>query len=131
MPSLVKTSNRRPRLALVDDDPGVRRSLQLMLSGRGLEVRAYGAGRDLLADPLAREADVLVADYKMPEANGLELLARLRAAGWAGPAILITGYPEPDLAARALQAGFMHVLAKPLVDGALANTIAGLLGSAK
>jgi FixJ family two-component response regulator len=120
-------ADRRPRLLLVDDDPGVRRALQLLLSGRGYEVRAYGAVRDLLADPLAPNAEVLVADYKMPDADGLNLILGLHERGWSGRALLITGFPEDGLAAKALSAGYERVLEKPLVDLALVKAVDGLL----
>ncbi|MBO9707417.1 MAG: response regulator [Caulobacter sp.] len=122
------SSPRRPRLLLVDDDAGARRSLQLLLSGRGLEVRAFGSGRDLLADPLACEAEVLVADYRMPDADGLELIVGLRKRGWSGRALLITGFPESGLHAKAASAGYERVLEKPLVDAALVRAVDGLLG---
>lgn len=118
----------RPRLLLVDDDPGARRALQLLLSGRGYEVRAYGAPRDLLADPLATSAVILVADYKMPDADGIQLISSLRARGWAGRALLITGFPEAGLAAKARSAGYAAVLEKPLVDAALVKAVDGLFG---
>lgn len=119
---------RKPRLILVDDDPGARRALQLLLSGRGLDVRSYGSGRDLLADPLAAEAEVLVADYKMPDTDGLALIEGLRTRGWSGRAVLITGFPEHDLRRRAQIAGYDRVLEKPLFDAALVKAVDGLLG---
>ncbi|HQR88626.1 MAG TPA: response regulator, partial [Caulobacter sp.] len=64
----------RARLLLVEDDPGVRRSLQLLLHGRGFEVRAYASGLALLADPTALDAVCLVSDYRMPEIDGLLIL---------------------------------------------------------
>lgn len=118
---------RKPRLLLVDDDPGARRALQLLLSGRGLEVRSYGSGRDLLADPLAADAEILVADYMMPDADGLELIRSLRTRGWSGRAVMITGFPEQGLERRAQLAGFDQVLDKPLVDAVLVKAVDGLL----
>jgi FixJ family two-component response regulator len=119
----------RPRLALVDDDPGARRALQLLLTGRGFEVRSYGASQDLLADPHHDRAQVLVADYRMPGADGLELIAALRAKGWHGRALLITGYPEPGLRQKAVAAGYETLLEKPLADGALVAAVEALLAA--
>lgn len=91
----------------------------MLLSGRGVEVRAYGCGRDLLSDPLTRDARALLSDYRMPDIDGLELIAALRASGWLGRAILITGFPHADLTARALEAGFEEVMEKPVSEPAL------------
>ena len=120
----------RPRVLVVEDDPGVRRSLQLLLRGRGFEVRAYASGLALLADPTALSAICLVADYLMPDVDGIKVLVALRDLGWSGEALLITAYPTPELADRALKAGFARVLEKPLIDAALVEIIAGLAGRA-
>jgi FixJ family two-component response regulator len=126
----ISTDPDRPRVLVVEDDPGVRRSLQLLLRGRGFEVRAYASGLALLADPTALSAICLVADYLMPDVDGIKVLVALRDLGWSGEALLITAYPTPELADRALKAGFARVLEKPLIDAALVEIIAGLAGRA-
>lgn len=113
----------RARLLLVEDDPGVRRSLQLLLRGRGFEVRAYASGLALLADPTALGAVCLVADYRMPEIDGLSILRRLRELGWQGQALLITAFPSALLVDQALAAGYSRVIEKPLVEVGLVEAI--------
>lgn len=114
---------RQARLLLVEDDPAVRRSLQLLLRGRGFEVRAYASALDLLADPTALSARGLIADFRMPEVDGFGVLEALRGRGWTGAALLITGFADERLAARALAAGFDRVFPKPLVDGAFLDAV--------
>jgi len=118
---------QRASVLLVEDDPGVRRSLQLLLRSRGFEVRAYGAGRAMLADSAAMDAALLVADFKLGDGDGIQILDALRQKGWVGPAVLVTGFPSEDLEARAAKAGFSRVLHKPLAEGALADTVERLL----
>lgn len=113
----------RARLLLVEDDPGVRRSLQLLLRGRGFEVRAYASGLALLADPTALGAVCLVADFRMPEIDGLLILRRLRELGWQGQALLITAFPSARLVDQALAAGYSRVIEKPLVEAALVDAV--------
>ena len=113
----------RARLLLVEDDSGVRRSLQLLLHGRGFEVRAYASGLALLADPTALGAVCLVADYRMPEIDGLLILKRLRDLGWRGQALLITAFPSARLIDQALAAGYVRVIEKPLVEAALVEAV--------
>ncbi|MDX3910948.1 MAG: response regulator [Sphingobium sp.] len=122
------SAQQQRRLLLVEDDPGVRRSLQLLLRARGFDVRAYAAGAALLADPLANQACCFVADYSMDELDGLEVLTRLKSRGWAGPAILITAFPTPALKNRAMAAGFSVVLEKPFREHVLADTVTRLTG---
>jgi FixJ family two-component response regulator len=107
-------AHEKSRILLVEDDPGVRRSLQLLLQANGFDVRAYASGAILLADETSLDAACLVADYRMSDCDGVETLQRLRARGWAGPAILITAFSSADLTVSAKQAGFYTVLEKPL-----------------
>ena len=124
--NIATPSPDRPRLLLVEDDAGVRRSLQLLLRARGFDVRAYSAGAALLADPLSDSAGCFVADYSMDDLDGLEVLSRLRSRGWTGPAVLITAFPTADLRARALASGFDEVLEKPFREHVLSDTVVRL-----
>lgn len=106
--------NNKPLLLLVDDDDAVRRSLHLLLQFRGYQVRSFSSAAPLVDDEAALDAVCMVADHRLPDGNGVELLQRLRDAGWSGRAVLITGYPSVDLSERAAHAGFSAVLEKPL-----------------
>jgi FixJ family two-component response regulator len=117
----------RPRILLSEDDPAVRRSIQLLLVSRGYDVRAYTSASALLSDPLVHSAAGLVADYRMPDVDGITMLQRLRAAGWPGAALLITGFSARDIAQRATDEGFNAVLEKPLQDQELLNNLAAAL----
>lgn len=104
----------RPSVLLVEDDDGVRRSTQLLLHGRGYQVRAHSAAAAARADPGAIVADYLVADYRLPDGDGVQLLRDLQARGWRGRAVLMTGYPSPALATEAAECGYAALLEKPL-----------------
>ena len=117
----------KTRILLVEDEPGVRRSLQLLLQANGFDVRAYATGTTLLADRNALDATCLVADYRMGDCDGIETLHRLREKGWSSPALLITAFPSADLATRADEAGFDAVLEKPLRQHVLVRTVERLV----
>ena len=127
MESLRQSEPGRGRVLLVEDDPAVRRSLQLLLTGHGYEVRAYPSGQGLDANPEALRTDCLVADLVIADANALSLLRDLRRAGWVGRAVLISGQLTDEWTARALGAGFDAVFAKPLRSAALAACLGKLM----
>lgn len=124
MPSVRSTQHDgRYTILVSDDDPGVRRGLQLLLRSRGYAVWGYTTGRALLADPRAKEADCVILDYRMPDIDGFAMLRHLREIGWSGRAIMISGFHDTLLASRAAEAGFDHVLAKPLIGRALLDAL--------
>jgi FixJ family two-component response regulator len=127
--TLAGRTKHRPRLLLVEDDAGVRRSLQLLFRGRGFDVQAYATGAALLADPLVADEGCFVADYRLDETDGIEVLAHLRARGWRGSAVLITAYPTAEIRERALRSGFDAVLEKPFREHVLGDTVARLTGA--
>lgn len=125
----------RPELArpvrsilLVEDDDALRRSVQLLLTGRGHQVRAYPGPGGLAHDPAALGCDCLIADLMMPATDAVALLGDLRSAGWGGPAILISGLLDEASRERALQVGYDVILAKPLNESLLARTLEQLPG---
>jgi FixJ family two-component response regulator len=113
----------RPILLLVEDDDGVRRGLQLLLSGQGFEVHAFASARTALADTALQSARYFVADYALADSNGVELITALRARGWPGKAVLITAFSSADLRAAALAAGYAAMLDKPFRDDDLLRAL--------
>jgi YesN/AraC family two-component response regulator len=59
----------------------------------------------------------------MPDIDGFAMLRHLREIGWSGRAIMISGFHDTLLASRAAEAGFDHVLAKPLIGRALLDAL--------
>lgn len=114
-----KLHEARGPVLLLEDDNAVRRSLQLLLEGRGFHVKAYASADALLADPLVAKADCVLIDYCLGSLDGIAVLHKLRTLDWAGPAILMTAFGSDELTARAKAAGFMEVLDKPFRDHAI------------
>ena len=119
----VQAQIERPRVLLVEDDSGVRRSIQLLLQTRGYDVRAFSSASLALADPAASDAACLVTDYRMDGMDGAELLRSLRAAGWSRPAILITAHRTDFVVAMEDETCFDAVLEKPLLDHRLITCV--------
>jgi FixJ family two-component response regulator len=117
----------RSLIAIVEDDPSVRRSLQLLFKGQGFEVRAYPSGEALTSSDAFSDAACLVSDYKLDALDGIALLSHLRAQGWQGPAVLITGFPSAQLSERAANSGYAAVFDKPLCERSLIETVLRLV----
>jgi two-component system, LuxR family, response regulator FixJ len=108
---------------VVDDDAGVLGSLRFLLETDGFTVRTFRSGAAVLNTVLSTGVDCFVVDYKMPDMNGIDLAIRLRGLNITAPVILITGYPDDNISARAAAAGVNHVLHKPLWDDSLVKRI--------
>lgn len=113
------------RVALVDDDAAVRSSLKLLLIGRGYDVDAFTGGQAVLDAHLGDDHICLIADFLMPDIDGINLLGSLRKQGWSRPALLITGHFDATLERRALAAGYSAIFEKPLRSERLINAVAG------
>ena len=114
---------RKSMIYVVDDDYDVRTSLRFLLETEGFEVRTFRSGVALLGSATRNRADCLVVDYKMAELDGLELALRLRRLEVSTPIILITGYPDENIAAKASLAGVRQVLLKPNLEGNLVDCV--------
>jgi two-component system response regulator AtoC len=116
-----------PRLLLVDDDQGFRRSTAELLTGEGYEVRTAAGGSEALRELQASRFDLLLLDLRMPGADGLAIVEALRVWGDGIPILMLTGYGTVDAAVRALQLGADDFLTKPVEPDLLSARIAGLL----
>jgi two-component system response regulator FixJ len=120
---------RKSMIYVVDDDYDVRTSLQFLLETEGFDVRTFRSGSALLGSATRNHADCLVVDYKMVELDGLELAARLRRLQVSTPIILITGYPDENISAKANSAGVRQVLLKPNLEDNLIDCVRKAIGT--
>jgi FixJ family two-component response regulator len=81
-------------VAVIDDDPGILRSLACLLESADYAVRLFASGTELLDSGCLPEIDCLISDIDMPAMDGFELRRRVHAVRPGLPIILITGYPE-------------------------------------
>ncbi len=125
------SSAHKPAVYVVDDDVGVLGSLRFLLETDGFEVRTFRSGTALLSATQPADVDCLVIDYKMPDMNGLDLVAQLRSNNVGAPVVLITGYPDDKIAERATTAGIERVLLKPLLGDSLAKHIKSAIEEAR
>jgi two-component system response regulator FixJ len=108
---------------IVDDDPAVRDSLRLLLQTEDIEARAHACARDFLAAVAPDETGCVITDVRMPEIDGFDLMARMKARRIGLPVIVITAHADVPLAVRAMKAGAIDLLEKPFDDEALLGAV--------
>jgi len=98
---------------VVDDEPGLRQSLGLLLSDAGYAVTAESDGRKALERALAEPFDLVLCDVRMPEMDGLTFLRSYRSRGGSALVIMMSAYGGEDAALAAMKEGAYDYLPKP------------------
>lgn len=114
-------------VAVVDDDASVRKAVARLLRASGFEVEVFASGSDFLKT-VNGVPDCLLLDVHMPQINGLDVQASLRARGKQVPIVFITAYDDAALRERALEQGAVAYLRKPLTEQMLLSAIATAVG---
>ena len=112
-----------PTIFIVDDEASVREAMRALLHEEGWLVKVYSSGEAFLEGYRPGRGGCLVVDAGMPCMSGLELLERLKIEGGEPPAIMITGHADIRLAVRAMKAGAMAFLEKPVQYDELVGNI--------
>ena len=101
------------RVLVVDDEPGLREMLGMLLSREGYEVATVASAEEALTRLEAAGADVILSDVNMPGMDGYELIRTLRTRGFDTPVILVTAYASVARAVEAMREGAFDYVAKP------------------
>ena len=112
---------------VVDDDISVRESLKALIGFSGWEARAFATAKDFLAAQPATGPSCLVLDLNLPDLSGLDLQRHMAADRADMPILFITGYGDVPTTVRAMKAGAIEFLTKPLVDDILLDAIRAAL----
>jgi FixJ family two-component response regulator len=117
-----------PLIAVVDDDPSVRRALERLVRSFGLRAATFHSGEGLLRALASTQTfGCAVMDVQMPGMNGLEVQRRLNLEGITLPLVFITAHEEEGVAERAMAAGAVGFLQKPFTDQSLIEQIRSAL----
>jgi len=108
-----------PKIAVVDDDAGIRRAMKDLLRSLGHEVEQFSSAEQFLEWVRANQASCIITDVRMPGIGGIELQARLHAQGRPIPMIFMTAFPDENEKARVLNAGAIGFLTKPIAQKSL------------
>jgi len=103
-----------PTVYIVDDDAEMRETLRSLVSSVNLPVETYASGQEFLETQSGGRAGCLVVDLRMPGLSGIDLQDALVSRGLTLPVIIISGYGDVPTAARAMRAGALDFLEKPV-----------------
>ncbi len=104
-------------IGIVDDDPGMLVAIERLLRGQGYVVRTFASAEEFLLGHREPHLDCAVLDLAMPGLGGLELQDQLRRNGALLPIVFLTGEGDIPASVRAIKAGAVNFLIKP-VDAA-------------
>lgn len=116
--------SRRLKVLLVDDEAIVGKRLKPALTKIGCDVEAFDAPKEALARLEQRDFDVVVADIRMREVDGIEILERVLARSPRTKVVLMTGYAMMATAREAMEKGAFDFIAKPFEPDDLREIVA-------
>jgi FixJ family two-component response regulator len=116
---------------LLDDEPEMVKALTRLLCARQFEVRGFTSVRAFLEACKPQDIACLVLDVAMPELDGLELQQRLAHKGMLIPIIFLTGHGDIPMSVRAIKAGAIDFLIKPVDATALIGAVRTALHTAQ
>ncbi len=111
------------RVAIIDDDKSIRTSLGRLLHSAGIECTSYPSAVEFLDSRELHEIDCVVADLRMPGLDGLSLQERLREIAPHQAMVFLTGHGDVPSSVRAMKAGAVDFLEKPVDGDALLQSV--------
>jgi len=107
------TNKTKQHIFFVDDEPKIWKAVCRTLEQLGAKVSCFERATDCLEQLRKRRCDLLITDVKMPEMDGLELLAKVKRMLPKLPVLVITGYGDIPMAVKALKKGASDFIEKP------------------
>ena len=118
------TMTAPPTITIVDDDPGIRESLEGLMRSVGLQVKALGSVPEFVKEGRPEGPTCLVLDVRLPgRRSGLDFQRELSAANIHIPIIFVTGYGDIPMSVQAIKGGAIEFLTKPFRDQDLLDAI--------
>lgn len=110
---MVEQSGTRGEIFVVDDDPAVRETLSVVLSGAGYKVICFADGAALLAVARDHSPAAILLDVHIPGKSGLDILKELRGEDYRAPIFMISGQGDIAMAVAAIKNGALDFIEKP------------------
>jgi FixJ family two-component response regulator len=112
-----------PTVFIIDDDRGMRQSIQDLVESVGLRAESFASGQEFLSRKGTNGPSCLVLDVRLPQMSGLDFQRRLAETGVQIPIIFITAHGDVPMSVKALKSGAVEFLTKPFRDQDLLDAI--------
>ena len=112
-----------PTVFIIDDDSGVRESIQDLVESVGLHAESFSTAQEFLSRERRGGPSCLVLDVRLPGISGLDLQHELKRAGIKIPIIFITGHADIPMTVTAMKSGAVEFLTKPFREQDLLDVI--------
>jgi FixJ family two-component response regulator len=122
------TSFDKPTVVVIDDDKSVCEALRGLFESVGLSALTFGSVQQFLADDRPARPGCLVVDIRLPGQSGLELQEMLARTGTPRSVVFISGHVDVPMAVRAMRAGAVDVLTKPVREQDLLEAVHKAIG---
>ncbi len=119
------------RVLLVEDDPTMAQSVEMVLKSEGMVVDSTDLGEDGLEIGKLYDYDIIILDLMLPDINGLEVLRRLRDARIETPVLILSGLSEAEQKVKGLGIGADDYLTKPFDKGELLARVQAIVRRSK
>jgi len=120
-----------PIVFVVDDDPSVREALESLIVQAGWRAQVLESAQAFLSFPRASVPSCLVLDVSLPGLNGLELQSLIAGDRIDMPIIFITGHADVPMTVKAMKAGAVEFLTKPVAEDVLINAIGSAIARSR
>src|SRR5882672_11240003 len=121
--SSLQMTDTSPVVFVVDDDRSMRDAMELLMRSVNLKAQTFESPREFLAATRADAPSCLILDVRLPGSSGLDLQRQLVEAHVDIPIIFITGHADVRVSVRAMKAGAIEFLTKPLGDQELLDAV--------
>ena len=110
-------------VAIVDDDPSVRKGLERLIRSLGWNAETFASAQEFLDRPRTEAPSCIVLDLQLPGLSGLDLQKRMSEAGLETPIVFLTGHGNIPASVKAMKAGAVEFLTKPVDEEELLKAI--------
>ncbi|MBE0583655.1 MAG: response regulator [Desulfofustis sp.] len=120
-----------PNILVMEDEKIVAQGLEMVLTEEGYDVELAYTGTDALKCVSANAIDLLIADLRLPDIDGMEVIKKVKAGNPGTEVIVITGYSSVTSAVDAMKLGVFDYLSKPFTESELKVAVDGALRKLK